>query len=628
MHRTTIFESFREMLDKDKINLKQQLFLEKYVEKYYKKQDIIDRLLIYHGIGTGKTRTSIIIAEKIMKLNTKIKAIIILPARLKTNYIDELIPIICDKYKKELKQYNDPKITDENKKKLLKFFDEIISKNYSIYSYEYIINLFKKSSNIKKTLEKITKNRIIIVDEFHNLISNGIKENIIDDINKYNKLPSNPKLIRALIMRYISRYADKSCKMFFLTATPVFDNYLQFIELVKLLNVNPIDDKNLKNFKSIIPYIRGKVSYYSINDINDFPSVEVIAEKVSLSTEQDKLMFKFQDDNNVEDNETFLLKQRQLAISVYGFDEVKKVVGNLKKYAPKLEVLFDYILNKHNGKHLIYSNFINYCLHIIKYYLDNNGWINYLDSNSSNSYKPYKTYILWDATLSDIDKQIVKSVLNSKENMDGKIIKVILGSPSIKEGISFKHIQHLHQIDPVWNISSKQQIEGRCIRYKSHEDIPLKHKYLKRTVIIHNYISVPIKGGLIKKTGDQIIYDDIMPKKEIIINKILIILQKIAIDYYLYRKLSTSPKSSDISISSDNIIKKKSTKVKGVVNTCPVNRRPVNNECKKEGYIIKLNRQKFECCYKELKKKEKKEKKEIIKNSSSKSLSSSKIELN
>jgi hypothetical protein len=630
MSRSTIFESFREMLDKDKINLKQQLFLEKYVEKYYKKEDIIDRLLIYHGIGTGKTRTSIIIAEKIMKLNAKMKAIIILPARLKTNYIDELIPIICDKYKKELKKYNDPKITDENKKKLLKFFDGIISKNYSIYSYEYIINLFKKSSNIKKTLEEITKNKILIVDEFHNLISNGIKDNIIDDINKYNKLPANPKLIRALIMRYISRYADKSCKMFFLTATPVFDNYLQFIELVKLLNVNPIDDKNLKSFKSIIPYIRGKVSYYSINDKNDFPSVEVIAEKVPLSTEQDKIMFKFQDDDNSEDNETFLLKQRQLAISVYGFDEVKKVIGNLKKYAPKLEVLFTYISNKNNGKHLIYSNFINYCLHIIKYYLDNNdGWVNYLDPKSSNSYKPYKTYILWDATLSDTDKQIVKSVLNSKENIDGKIIKVILGSPSVKEGISFKHIQHLHQIDPVWNISSKQQIEGRCIRYKSHEDIPLKHKYLKRTVIIHNYISVPIKGGLIKKTGDQIIYDDIMPKKEIVINKILIILQKIAIDYYLYRKLSSSPKSSDISISSDNIIKKKSTRIKGVPNTCPVNRRPINNKCEKEGYIIKLNRQKFECCYKELKKKEKKEKKKIIKNSSSKSLSSSsKIEIN
>ena len=44
--------------------------------------------------------------------------------------------VMHKEYKKELKQYNDPKITDENKKKLLKFFDEIISKNYSIYSYE------------------------------------------------------------------------------------------------------------------------------------------------------------------------------------------------------------------------------------------------------------------------------------------------------------------------------------------------------------------------------------------------------------------------------------------------------------------------------------------------------------
>jgi hypothetical protein len=94
MHRTEIFRTFKKSLDKDKINLKQQLFL----EKYYKDKDIIDRLLIYHTIGTGKTRTSIIIAEKIMKINPKMKAIIILPARLKTNYIDELIPLICSNY--------------------------------------------------------------------------------------------------------------------------------------------------------------------------------------------------------------------------------------------------------------------------------------------------------------------------------------------------------------------------------------------------------------------------------------------------------------------------------------------------------------------------------------------------
>ena len=616
MSRTSIYKNFRDMLDKDKVALKQQLFLEKYVEKYYKDDDIIDRLLIYHGIGTGKTRTSIIIAEKIMKLNPKMKSIIILPARLKTNYIDELIPIICSKYTKELKQYNDPKITADIKKKLLVFFNEKISKNYSIYSYEYIINSFKKSSNINKTLEELTKDKILIIDEFHNLISNGIKEKTINDINIKNKLPTKPKLIRALIMRYISRFADKSCKMFFLTATPVFDNYLQFIELVKLLNPKPIDNKQFKSIKNIIPYINGKVSYYSINDKKDFPVVEYSPEKISLSSEQDKKMFKYQEDTNSQDSEAFLLKQRQLAISVYGYDKVDLVLSNLKEYAPKLNILFKYLSNKKDGKHLIYSNFITYCLYIIKKYLDNNGWINYTDPNKSKIYNPYKTYILWDATLSDYDKQYIKTILNSKENMDGKIIKVILGSPSIKEGISFKHMQHFHQIDPVWNISAKEQIEGRCIRYKSHEDIPLNHKYLKKKVIIHNYISVPFKGGKVSQTCDEIIYNDIMPKKEVIVNKLLIILQKVAIDYYLYKKISSSLKSSSISLSPDDILNNQTKRYNGIQknNTCPVKRRPIDNKCAKEGYIIKLNRQKFDCCYKDNKgktktKKEKKDKK-------------------
>ena len=142
MSRTSIYKNFKAILDKDKISLKQQLFLENYVEKY---NDNIDRLLIYHGIGTGKTRTSIIIAEKIMKINPKMKAIIILPARLKTNYIDELIPIICLKCDKKIKDYYNPNTDEKEKKQLRLYFDGIIKKNYSIYSYEYIINLFKKS---------------------------------------------------------------------------------------------------------------------------------------------------------------------------------------------------------------------------------------------------------------------------------------------------------------------------------------------------------------------------------------------------------------------------------------------------------------------------------------------------
>ena len=82
--RTKIFKSYKKYLN-DGDGLKQQLFLEKYVNDV----DEVDRVLVYHGIGTGKTRTSILICEALMKKNPKYKVNVILPARLKTNYIDE-----------------------------------------------------------------------------------------------------------------------------------------------------------------------------------------------------------------------------------------------------------------------------------------------------------------------------------------------------------------------------------------------------------------------------------------------------------------------------------------------------------------------------------------------------------
>jgi hypothetical protein len=266
---------------------------------------------------------------------------------------------------------------------------------------------------------------------------------------------------------------------------------MQFVELVKLLHKEPINE-NIKSIKELLPYIKGKVSYYEITDRKDFPKVEIENELIPLSKEQEKTLINIQEGKNSknenDDAESFMMKQRQACISVYDYTRIDKILGNLDKYAPKLKRLFN-LIDNNIGKHLIYSNFVQRCIYIIKDYLDSKGWVNYLDN--PQKYKKYKSYIIWDGTLKDKDKQDIKNILNSVRNIDGKIIRVILGSPSIKEGISFKHIQHFHQIDPVWNISAKEQIEGRCIRYKSHDDIDENSK-LKKKVIIHNYISVPL----------------------------------------------------------------------------------------------------------------------------------------
>jgi hypothetical protein len=477
MERIKTYKKYRKVVKGD--GLKQQLFLQRFVT-----ENDINRLLLFHGIGTGKTRSSILIAEALMKQNLKFKVNVILPARLKTNYIDELM-IYFDTI---------PKLKKLSKESKLEFIKE----RYEIMSYEYIINLFKKSTDINATLKKFTKNRILIIDEFHNLIANEIQEDTIDDIYNKNMLKIKTKdPIRALIMRYIAKYAHNTCKMFFLSATPVFDNYRQFIELIKLLNKDQI--KNSKDLNKLIPYLKGKISYYNSDDRSNFPSVLYDKLEIPLSNDQFKKMLSLQnyennDGDNDDDEESFMIKQRQIGIALS--DDADIVIKNLDKYSPKLKMLFK-LINKNEGKHLIYSNFVGHCLKIIQNYLDNNGWSNYLSGQKNK----YKSYVLWDGTLKDKDKIKIKEILNSKNNIDGNKIRVILGSPSIKEGISFKHIQHLHQIDPVWNISAKNQIEGRCIRFKSHADISSNDKHLKRTVVVHNYICVAPDGK--KKTSDD-----------------------------------------------------------------------------------------------------------------------------
>lgn len=609
MIRTKIYKqykSFKEFEEKPGKLLKQQVFLSSYINDNY---DKIDRMLLFHGIGTGKTCTSITIAETIMKKDKNMKVLVILPARLKTNFIDELISETCglNRYisKEDFSIFINPKTSSKDKDNIRERFMKNINVNYEIVSYEKLRKVLLDSKDYKNTIERLTKNRVIIIDEVHNLIASKINNEVLDKIEKSKTIDKKTQSINAVLLRLITKMADKSCKLFLLTATPVFDNYGQFIQLV--LNLRPdADMKQLNNKKLNLGYlinlIKGKVSFYKLKDRSDFPKVKINNIRIKLSPlQEDKIMEIGMDDMNDDDlseKDTFCMKQRQVSISLYDKSKKDIIFRDLKKYAPKLKVLFK--LLKQPGKHVIYSNFIQYCLSLIAEYLLSKGWSNYTKTGARRN----KTFVLWDASLNDKEKQEVKSVLNSTKNMDGKIIKVVLGSPSIKEGISFKHVQHLHQIDPVWNSSAKEQIEGRCVRFKSHSDIPLDHPTLKREVIIHNYIGVSRKIT----TCDKLIYDTIIVNKHKIISEIEKLLSKVALDYYLWTNESspkTHSKSSVITVSSaENKLKEIITnkgidKKKGEKNNCPKNRRPFNGKCKNPEYsYIYKNNKGFECCYK------------------------------
>jgi hypothetical protein len=608
--RKDVYKNFKSFKDFKGKLLKQQVFLADFINGNY---DNIDKMLLFHGIGTGKTCTSITIAESIMSKNISMKVLVILPARLKTNYIDELISEKCgmNKYisSNDYNKYINTKTSNNDKDIIRKKFMKKISDKYEIISYENLRNRLLKSTDIKETIDNITKNRIVIIDEIHNLITSKINSITIETILKNNKIPKKTKMINGVIMRLMTYLANKTSKFFLLTATPVFDNFGQFIELV--LNLRPdIKEnelkRNINDLEFLVEKLRGKVSFYKLKDLSDYPKTIIDNIEIPLSKTQDNLI-NFAESSKNENSNMFCINERQISISTYGLNNKDKVFSNLTEYAPKLKKLFELLTL--DGKHVVYSNFINYCLYLIAAYLKQNGWNNYIE----DGIKKNKTFVIWDASLNDDNKQDVKNILNSISNIDGSDIKIVLGSPSIKEGISFLHIQHLHQIDPVWNSSAKTQVEGRCIRFKSHEDIPLNHPTLKRKVVIHNYISVARKDGLVLKTCDSKIYYEIIKKKEKVISLIERLLGKVAIDYYLWTDdKSPKGKSSKISLSKEKeeleeILKKKTAKERNVVNknknNCPVIRRPSKNKCLNSNFpFIRVNAKGFPCCYKKLKK--------------------------
>jgi len=631
---------------------------QKFLKEFVGKNKTWSKVLLYHQLGSGKTCSSITMAEEYMRLNPQGKVTVILPARLRTNFFDELIsPCGMEAYisRADFYTYYNPSTSDAMKKRIRKRFMDAITSKYDIMSFEKFKGLAKKFDSLKEWADYLTRDKMVIVDEVHNLLNTTYESKTLDSMFENHQLVKAAKGSNTLLFRYLAKYADPSSKMVLMTATPIFDNIGQLKELVGALN--PENTTKIDKMSDAIEALRGKVSFFPGTSANAYPSSSFETHDIPLSVTQDRLTQKVIEEQLDEENptkEAFLSNQRQISLACLPKQQVikdnyNKIVANLKEYAPKIKELIAQLDKP--GKHVVYSNFVVSGLYVIKAALDKAGYIDIHTANSlpADKKKDYKVYALWDGSVKDIHKQMIKSVTNSKANIDGRLVKVILGSPSIKEGVSFKHVQHIHMMDPVWNQSSKSQVEGRAIRFCSHVDIDEeRHAPLKRSVVIHMYKSTARPKGDVKETCDMRIYEIVIPGKYEEVAKAEDALQRVAMDYYLFRKMyrtspTTSPtgtpdKQSPVELEKDMPLRKKGfSKLKG--NSCPKKRRPdadtdqcppnhekrtnkkgdvccyklrltkpkpkcipsrepdENGKCK-EGYYIKTNKKGLSCCYK------------------------------
>ena len=217
-------------------------------------------LLLYHGLGSGKTASSISIAEGFTSTN---KIIVMTPASLRRNYLEEIKKYGDMIYRKNqywewisitenpetlntlssvlglpreyinrkqgawlvniTKPNNYNTLSSSDKKSLDDQLDEMIQNKYTFINYNGLRrDKFKQLTNNFEN--NIFDNAVVIIDEAHNLISR-----MVNKINKLKKNNTNhrgpaaslPTPLALQIYEFLLR--ANNCRIVLLTGTPIIN---------------------------------------------------------------------------------------------------------------------------------------------------------------------------------------------------------------------------------------------------------------------------------------------------------------------------------------------------------------------------------------------------------------------
>jgi len=493
-------------------------------------------ILLFHQIGAGKTCTAISIAEKFKK---KMNIVFVLPAALKGNIFTEIRSectgsnyVTVD----ERKQLKKLQPTDVEYNNIITKINKRIDKYYTIYSYHKFVALINENK-IKKL-----NNTLLIIDEVQNMIS--MKGSFYKSLKK------------------VIDNSDSNLKLVLLSATPMFD---QPVEIALTLNLLKIDDL-LPITKFNQEYMKIKINTcatnYEIDNIQDFrlkvsnlisyyrgappqayPKTEFKIVKckmsefqyksylTSLSTEDSFIRGSFKNVDILKLPQNFFLGPRFISniafpnksigeLGYSSFKGDKLQFQNINKYSIKFYKILKKI-NTSDGPVFVYSNFKE--LGGIKCFitfLEYHGWKHYVKKGSG-----IKRFAIWSGEESQDVKDNIKYIYNEKKNESGNQIKIMLGSPSIKEGVSLFRVQQVHIIEPYWNMSRMLQIMGRAVRFCSHKDVPKNKQMVKIYLYLATYPG--------ETTIDQYIWS-LAKKKNKLIEQFELVLKESAIDCNLF----------------------------------------------------------------------------------------------
>lgn len=406
-----------------------------------KKLDKTDALLLYHGLGSGKTLSSIAATEGK-------PADVVVPAALRGNY------------RKEVEQYTDKK-TPRN-----------------IMSYE---------AAAKRGLPG---GEALVVDEVQRLNNPGSRRSqaIIDAAPRYKKrillsgtpIKNHPSEL-APILRILNPH-DRSTP---LDQDAFREKFLREVEVRpgifgRLLGVKPGTVEKPRNLEKLREALRGKVDYYDPPK-KGFPSRSERVETVPMTDEQNAIyryVTRKADPLMALKVRMGLPMSKRETKNLNAFMSGARMVSNTAKpfggkgRSPKFERALSHleegIRTKPNFKALAYSNYLAGGVKEYASYLEEKGI----------------SHGVFSGQLSDKKRKALVDDYNK-----GKI-QVLLISGAGAEGLDLKGTKMVQVLDPHWNKARTDQVEGRAVRFGSHAHLPENERHVD---VVHYHSAHPFR---------------------------------------------------------------------------------------------------------------------------------------
>jgi SNF2 family DNA or RNA helicase len=413
--------------------------------------------IAYHGLGSGKTFTSINAAKK---LNTPIVAVV--PAPLRNNYLKELQaanfkkPVMVMSYNEALNKAHDPEFQNFARNSLV-VYDEAHRMGQVTSQRSQLPKMIRGKKNLLLTGTPI-RNNPEEVAPLVNAVAPG-------------SLPDTPEEFKKKFIE--SREVPVGL-------------------WGKIIGAKPGMKKVPVNLPEFAKAVKGKVDFFTSTDRSAYPSHEEKIINVPMSDKQQAtydfvmgryptLAYKIKHglpmSRAEQDNfQSFMIGPRQVANHPGSFNS-----SSTDADAPKVQAMVDHVEKRFkadkNFRGVVYSNFIDSGISPVGRELQRRGI-------------PFKSFT---GAISDNERRQTVDDYNSGR------LPVLLLSGAGAEGLDLKGTKLMQIMEPHWNEELIDQVRGRAIRYKSHAHLPENERHVE----VQRFHSIPRLSMWDKVMGRQ-----------------------------------------------------------------------------------------------------------------------------